>query len=679
MPGSAAVVPPAWPSLKQTNKIVPSQIISPYTITEDVPVRPEKVTFNPNVIPHFVGKPSAFAAQNPLPSQVQYEKPAAQVQPQPQPVPVVPKEEKVPLELKPDAFVKPAVPLPPASQHPPQIAALRPDETKQPVAAGKGPVGSNKSLYMASGSDTSTGTETSVGANALTEAKTDSKLPALQKPHILATLNNLADAGGEPGKSGLSSEVALATGSDLGTGKISKPTAQKFVKEPKYEEVEKPEFEKPKNPFALGSSMTSGSSAGAGAETESETVVGAGAQVGSDTQIGKNKKEKPGPKLAPYAGSPMPEAESKEAAVAKAIGDVPVFNIVPKPHLDSFVKTNKQNLGSSLKALSLHAPLDKGVEYSMAISQHNDLPNTVIAGHRAFQSVSDVVSDSSNQLCGERRDCLNKASQDHIGNVNGKSVEVSNDTVTLAATQQFESTKKYESIQAGAQVADQGSGKGAETTSNEPIVTQLSSAKNNTGAESVQPLDEATLKQLPAREKLHKFFGEIKVDNKKMFYISGTASEDKDIVYAQTDTSGLINQNDVRKHNIGFNVVLPSNVVKQLPAPKFKERAKVESSDKQHKAHVGEKTVIHPKSKSAIKKVFDMIGDRTRKMKVESAPSKDKHILTSKTTIATVNGNEMQGEAGDIGATKPLKGKIKNNAIITFSLFNVYPFTSKPS
>ena len=90
-------------------------------------------------------------------------------------------------------------------------------------------------------------------------------------------------------------------------------------------------------------------------------------------------------------------------------------------------------------------------------------------------------------------------------------------------------------------------------------------------------------------------------------------------------------------HNIGFNVVFPSHVVRQLPAPKFKVREKVESSDKQHKAHVGEKKVIHPKTKFGIKKFFHMIGDRTRKMKVKSSPSNDKHILTSKTNIPTVN------------------------------------------
>jgi len=122
----------------------------------------------------------------------------------------------------------------------------------------------------------------------------------------------------------------------------------------------------------------------------------------------------------------------------------------------------------------------------------------------------------------------------------------------------------------------------------------------------------------------------------------------------------LVTQNDVRKHNIGYNVMLPSTVVKQInSSPKFKERSKIENSTKPHKLNVGEPAIVHPKSKSAIKKIFDMISDpsRSRKTKVELPPLEE-HAVSTKNNIATLADENVKGEAGDIGATKPLKGTL---------------------
>ena len=62
------------------------------------------------------------------------------------------------------------------------------------------------------------------------------------------------------------------------------------------------------------------------------------------------------------------------------------------------------------------------------------------------------------------------------------------------------------------------------------------------------------------------------VDNKKMFYVSGTASEEKDVVFPSSATvseTPPANNKDVKKHNIGFNIMMPDDR-QATPSPKFK-------------------------------------------------------------------------------------------------------------
>lgn len=626
-----------------------SQPLSP-PLSPAVPVAPQVLQAAPDATSQQQPSFTAAAAQNVVPQKV---KPAKEI----------PAVSANPISAGTEAGYQPNVPLPPAMQALPQAASLRPEKNKK-VASQKPQGSTDKSLSLGAGSDTATSSESSVGSDTLTAVQSDSKLPALKKPLVLASLNNVADAG-EPGKQKLSTDLALVTGSYIGKGEGKKPIAQNFVKEPEYASIEKPEFEKPQNPFKdrPGESATSGSATSAGSETESETVVGSFGEAGSDTKIKGKVGGGKGPKLVPSQLKPVPEVESKEEPVAKAVNQLPsAADLAPKPKLDSFVKGSKPNLGNSLKALSSHAPVGK--EFSLATGQHNDLPSAMIAGHRPFQSVVDVVSDSSNQMCGDGgRDCIYRppAPQVDSSNVNQKPVEPlpSNDTITVGAIQQSESVNRYKAVEASTQQLADNTNGGAQATSN-----SVGQPKRNQSGGAVgqsKPIDDLLLNRLPPQEKLHKFFGELKVDNKKLFYISGTASEDKDLIYSPSDSTGVGGQNDVRKHNIGFNIMLPSTVVKQLtPSPKFKERSKIENSTKQqHHGHVGETPVVHPKNKSAIKKIFDMIADpaRTRKTKVELPPVDD-HVLIGKTNIATVTGEETRGEAGDIGATKPLKGTL---------------------
>ncbi|XP_065646618.1 serine-rich adhesin for platelets isoform X2 [Hydra vulgaris] len=546
--------------------------------------------------------------------------------------------------------------LPPAEKYLPLSASLRPENKNEKLKTGSASKGS---LSLGSGSETSTSTETEVSANSLTEAKTDSKLPALQKPYILANLKNIADAGSS-GKTGLSSEVALLTGSDLGPGKVQLPSAQNFIKEPEYQSITKPDFDKPQNPFKQGGSssrMSAGSSAGGGSETETETVVGAGASTGSGTKIGTNQGNK-GPRVKPKNFS------AKGSAKLLKQKNTPENNNAEKYKLSSL--KNSKGLKSSLNPLAGHE-LDSS-DFSLLNLQQSNFPNAVIAGYRPFQSVNDVISDSANQMCGESRNCISK-----MPIINYQEATEPEEKVKLyqnksSGIEIHESQNIFRSIKAGIRVTE--SGDRTQATSNQLPVNnnQQSVAVNNSQNKTSnwQPkLDEAVLNGLPAQEKLHKFFGEIKVDNKKMFFISGTASEDKDLVYTQTDSSGLLTQNDVRKHNIGFNVVLPSNIVKQLSAPEslYTPKSRVENATKtQGTLHnIGEKTSIHQKNKP-ITKVFDSVADtaRSRKMKVESPPVEE-NLPGIRGNIETINVEVMGGMNGDIGATKPLKGGLGEN------------------
>jgi len=155
-----------------------------------------------------------------------------------------------------------------------------------------------------------------------------------------------------------------------------------------------------------------------------------------------------------------------------------------------------------------------------------------------------------------------------------------------------------------------------------------------------------------------------------MFYIAGTASEEKEMIYTAATSAGAAAAGDVKKHNIGFNIMLPSNEIKQVtPVLKFKERSKIESTNKTMKEK-GLKIEGHVKSKSEIKKVFDMIADpaRTRKMKVPENPVTSQKMLINKGSIA--EEGEVQGDTGDIGATKPIKGSETKTVDITSSDVN---------
>ena len=629
--------------------------LAPYILDSEVEeIVPNKNKLN-NVVPIFAGK---TGKKNP-PSGI----PLAAVLPS-QTVPVVSTTtnkavEHAAVSITPEMIQSPLEPsnpgkdsvsnfshslLPPAEHYPPLSASLRPDSKKvsQTGNASKG------SLSLGSGSESSTSTETEVSANSLTEAKTDSKLPALQNPYILASLKNIADAGSQ-GKSGLSSEVALVTGSDLGPGKVSLPSAQNFVKEPEYQSITKPDFEKPQNPFKQGGSssrMSAGSSAGGGSETETETVVGAGASTGSGTKIGTN------------LGSKGPRVKSKKLSTKGAAKVVDEKNSDTNNSKNKFSSLkNSKGLKASLNALAGQAL--GGADFSLLNGQHSGFPNAVVAGYRPFQSVDDVVSDSSNQMCGESRNCISQMPivdyQEAEPEEKFKLFGNKSSGMEIQGTENI-----FRAFKAGIQVTE--SGERTQATSNQSPVT-VNNDQNKTSQLRPFKSDESTLNRLPAQEKLHKFFGEIKVDNKKMFFISGTASEDKDLVYTQSDSSGLVTQNDVRKHNIGFNVVLPSNIVKQLTAPEsnYVVKSKVENSTKpQAKLHsLGEKPVIHQKNKS-ITKLFDTVADtaRSRKMKVESPPVEE-NPPGIRGNIETINVEVMGGMNGDIGATKPLKGILK--------------------
>lgn len=731
--------PPAIPQ-------APFDDISPYVIENDKSsLRPEKnKPFNVASSPNFI-EPPPPAPPAPVASEPQVPvAPPAPSEPAPPPVPVAPETPPAPPApavppqpetevtepaVKPEAPVispynigkpaepskpvvpetpaQPAVPLPPAEAVHPGGASLRPEDKESPAETGK----TGGKLALGSKSNTTTDVEVAVNTGTFTEAKSDSKLPALQNPHVIAALTNLAEAG-KPGKSGMASEVAIVAGDSLAPAKGEKPIAQNFVKEPNYDSVSEPNFDKPEDPFSefkgpppgwsKHEKAKVGTSSSAGSTTETETVVGAGAGAGSDTKV----KQKGGPKL--KSKSPSPEAdtpekakavpaqlpETKEGAVAKAKPEhVPgtitnktaakfsanktAPNTVltaansanqtimslggpanPKPKLESFIKATKPNLANSLKALSLHGP-DKGIEVSLATGQHNDLPNSIISGHRTFQSVVDLVSDSSNQICAPgARNCIPRTFTAEVGGNQGGekpgeavAVKPGNETIALTSSDNVKALKESSSAldQAAAEPETQ-------ATSNTPLGALIN--------ETAAPAEEASHK-----DTLHKFFGSIKVDNKKMFYIAGTASEEKEMIYTAATSAGAAAAGDVKKHNIGFNIMLPSNEIKQVtPVLKFKERSKIESTNKTMKEK-GLKIEGHVKSKSEIKKVFDMIADpaRTRKMKVPENPVTSQKMLINKGSIA--EEGEVQGDTGDIGATKPIKG--------TFSLiiFIIFPFT----
>ena len=116
--------------------------------------------------------------------------------------------------------------------------------------------------------------------------------------------------------------------------------------------------------------------------------------------------------------------------------------------------------------------------------------------------------------------------------------------------------------------------------------------------------------------------------------------------------------------------MLPSTFIKQLASlPRFKDANSGQVKD------TIEAVVRRPKPKAAIKKVLDMITDRTRKTNVPSPRVSDimSSAIREPDTVAMVAMDAKEGEAGDIGAVKPVSRGMfwLNKKICTNSLNSV--------
>lgn len=116
--------------------------------------------------------------------------------------------------------------------------------------------------------------------------------------------------------------------------------------------------------------------------------------------------------------------------------------------------------------------------------------------------------------------------------------------------------------------------------------------------------------------------------------------------------------------------MLPSTFIKQLASlPRFKDANSGQVKD------TIETVVRRPKPKAAIKKVLDMITDRTRKTNVPSPRVSDimSSAIREPDTVAMVAMDAKEGEAGDIGAVKPVSRGMfwLNEKICTNSLNSV--------
>jgi len=432
----------------------------------------------------------------------------------------------------------------------------------------------------------------------------------------------------------------------------------------------------------------------------------------------------------------------KDFPEAKISGEV-------KNKLTKLTKNGKSGLGESLRLASEH----KIVE-SLPFSLINEVgvPNPAVVGNRPIQSVYDTISDTSPttelaaSVC-QGRHCINDGTavtarldmvtqKDQQPAVPSEPNIISEGKIKTGTTMPGNTTTDSDAAAmpgAGDLAASRNQSPesvdatkaelGTKATSNlvsPNAVTGTNSAvtspdaTNQTVAPSLPDLVSTTLKavdggmaaKLSGKEKLHKFFGSILVDQKKKFFVAGTASEDESQLLKLMDEGvGMANSNlsdtsepvehfkkafmntaastsstnhgtdesmnnALRKHNIGFKVSLSTStkhIIQQAaaeehkPEPKFKERSKIESNNKMddtpsEKDETENVVIMHPKGKAALKKVFDMISEPERK-KLEKQKEWDvSHTITQKNNIASID--KSIGESGDIGTTKPLQGTL---------------------
>ena len=472
------------------------------------------------------------------------------------------------------------------------------------------------------------------------ETDSPKKLPKpapLSNPQITAALNNDANADGKPSKgNGISQDLTMMTNVNSGPlkNKPGEPIKNPIVM-PQFNKPKKPTFEvEPKVPGSQaatsgGKSSKSGSGSKSGSTTESETSVGGMGETG--TKIGGIKG-----------------VSSHETADIKMSSTSPDM---PFAFLDSSTKTKTVTQGQDVKSFQSEASSTGNIEFSLNHKDfHNDLPDSEIAGSRPYQTVSDVISDDGKSVeCPDGRNCIKKDQSDNER-------EGSGSTVVVDAIKQTENNTDGEAKNMITDCKLRGDCK-TEATSKDVAkaksgnLAQQNDKLNLTDADEFKQLDEAEIQKLSPKERLHKFFGSITLDNKNVYKVVGTAEvanlEGDSKLEKATEKKTKIDA-DIRKHNIGFNVMLPSHLLKHFASPRFKEHSKL-LGPKGRKAQM-ESNEGGLKSRGGIKKLIDTVADANKRKLVASM--KEPHVVINKASIATVN----KGENGDIGATKPLQG-----------------------
>ncbi len=463
--------------------------------------------------------------------------------------------------------------------------------------------------------------------NHVTESTKGLPKPApLSNSQVFAGLNNIADADGKPGEKGshgTSQDVTMMA--NVGGGPINAKPGEKIpnpIVAPSYSKPQKPDFDLapkvPAKPAAPGKSMKMGGGSKSGSTTESETSVGSMGETGT--------------KVGGFSG-----ITSHEFADAKMTSTSPDM---PNAFLDSSTKTKTTTLGNNVNSFHAESNSIGNVAFSLNHKDvHNDLPDLEIAGSRPYQTVSDLISDVERPVaseCPDGRHCINKDQPD--GTSSPAKVQAPQNQTDVDAKNMITDCKmrgdcKTEATSKEAPKAISGN------------LAEDSKRLNLSSADIFKQLDETEIKNMSPRERLHKFFGSIMVD-KSVYNVQGTATEAEP---PKADKKTVIDS-DTRKHNIGFNVMLPTHLLKHFAAPRFKEHSKLlgPKAKKTHPAEVEGNT----KSKGG-KKLLGKMADASKRKLVANEP----HIVINKAKIATVGEpSPEKGESGDIGATKPLQG-----------------------
>ena len=467
------------------------------------------------------------------------------------------------------------------------------------------------------------------------ETEKAKKLPKpapLSNPQVFAALDNDANADGKPKENGIYQDLTMLTNVNTIPGNV-KP-GQK-IKNP----IVSPQFNKPKEPVYQmapkvpggqaaptgGKSSKSGSGSKSGSTTESETSVGSMGETG--TKIGG-----------------INEILSAEAPDVKTINPGPDLAFLDAP---ATTKSAKDETVKNFKSDSLG-----DFEFSFNHKDvHNDLPESEIAGSRPYQTVSDLISDTGKSAeCPDGRNCIHKDEQDGTKDTTDAAATVDatkqkspgNDT-TVKAKNMITDCKLRGDCKTEATSKDVEKAKGGN-------LAQTVKEEGLANGDQFKQLDEAEIQKLSAKERLHKFFGSITVD-KNVYNVVGTAEMANVKTKSKPElskTEKLVVDTDVRKHNIGFNVLLPSRVIKHFAAPRFKEHSKLLGpKGKKTQVASGENSM---KVHGGIKKITDAISSANKRKYVASL--QEPHVVINKASIATV----AKGESGDIGATKPLQG-----------------------